>query len=349
MLVRMARRVRIASPGGWDHLTIETFTCPKPGPDEIQIDVAAIGINFADIAVRQGLYSSAKKFVGWPITPGFEVSGVVSAVGAQAKNSFKPGDRVLAATFFGGYSSRVTVGAAYARRIPGHLGFAEAAGIPAVFTTAYYAVNWLARVHPGSRALVHSAAGGVGLALIQLLKAQGCQVVGVVGSGAKTATARRYGADAVIDKSTQEWWTGAERASPAGFDLIFDPNGLSTLRQSYEHLAPGGLLFIYGFQSMLSGARGRQNPLALAQGYVRTPRFNPFDMVKTNRSIMAFNISYLYDRADILREAFDYIVSGFTGKHFMTLPTKTYPFQEVAKAHQDIESGKTTGKLILTI
>ena len=319
LAILMAQRVSIASPGGWDHLRIETFTSAKPKADEVQIDVAAAGVNFADIAVRQGLYSSAKKFVGWPITPGFEVSGIVSSIGSQVKD-FKVGDRVLAVTFFGGYSSRVNVKAAYVHSVPRHLSFTEAASIPAVFMTAYYAIHWLARVHPNSTALIHSAAGGVGLALTQLLKAQHCQVIGVVGSSTKVDTALHYGADIVIDKSSKELWLQAEKAYPEGFDLIFDPNGVSTLGQSYKHLAPGGLLFIYGFQSMLSKHRGRQNPLSLAQGYARTPRFSPFDMVKNNRSVMAFNISYLYERADILEEGFRYIFDNFTNKNFKPLP-----------------------------
>lgn len=344
----MAKRVRIHKPGGWDRLIIEEFTCPPPGPGEVKIDVKAAGINFADVAVRQGLYSSANELVGFPITPGFEVAGIVSAVGSQVKN-VKTGDRVMAIVFFGGCASEITVKAAYARRIPADLDFTRAAGVPGVFLTSYYAAHWLPRIHAGSTVLLHSVAGGVGLSLTQTLKDLGCKVVGVVGSSHKVATAQDYGADVVIDKSTADLWSEAEKVSPRGYDLVYDPNGLSTFKQSYRHLAQGGMLFVYGFQSMLSTSKGRQNPLILARDYLRTPRFSPFDMVKANKSVLGFNVSYLYERQDILDEGMKFIIGKLEDKTFRALPVTPYGFEDVAKAHQAIESGMTTGKLVLTL
>jgi synaptic vesicle membrane protein VAT-1 len=246
----MAKRVRVYKPGSWEQLTIEDFDCPAPAAGEVKIDVKAAGINFADVCVRQGLYSSANEFVGFPITPGFEVAGTIAAVGQGVKH-FKRGDRVMATTLFGGYVSELTVKASYVRHIPVDLDFAQAAGVPGVFLTSYYATHWLPRIHPGSTALVHSVAGGVGLSLTQMLKDVGCKVVGVVGSSHKIEVAKDYGADVVIDKSTTDMWAAAEKASPTGYDLIYDPNGISTFKQSYDHLAQCGLLFVYGFQSML--------------------------------------------------------------------------------------------------
>lgn len=342
----MAKRVRIYKPGSWNRLVIEDFECPEPGPDEVKIDVKAAGINFADVCVRQGLYSSANEFVGFPITPGFETAGIIAAVGKNVKD-VKPGDRVIAITFFGGYSSQITVKASYVRPIPAGLDFAQAAGVPGVFLTSYFAAYWLPRIHPGSVALVHSVAGGVGLSLTQMLKDLGCKVVGVVGSSHKIEVAKEYGADVVIDKSTTNLWVAAEKESPNGYDLIYDPNGISTFKQSYSHLAQCGLLFVYGFQSMLSKNKGRQNPLILMRDFLRTPRFSPFDMTKANKSVMGFNVSYLYERQDIVDEGLALIMSKLEDKTFRALPVTPYAFKDVAKAHQDIESGKTTGKLVL--
>jgi len=343
----MAKRVRIYKPGSWDRLIIEDFHCPAPEQDEVKIDVVATGVNFADVCVRQGLYSSAKKFVGWPITPGFEVAGRVNAVGKNVKG-FTVGDRVMAITLFNGYSSQVVVKAEYVREIPSSLNFSEAASILGVFFTAYYATCWLTRVHPGSTALIHSAAGGVGLALTQILKDAGCRVVGVVGNTNKVSVSSDYGANIVIDKSKTDLWSALKIASPNGYDLIFDPNGLSTFKQSYNHLAPSGLLFVYGFHSMLSKSKGKRNLSLLTRDYLRTPRFNPFDMVKTNRSVIAFNVSYLFERHDIVKEGFSFILKKFQNKTFKPLPITSYAFNNVIQAHKDIESGKTTGKLVLT-
>ena len=343
----MAQRIRIYKPGGWDHLVLDNFECSGPKSDEIKIDVKAAGVNFADVCVRQGLYSSANEFVGMPITPGFEVAGVVSAIGKEVQG-IKIGDRVLAVTFFGGYASELTVKATYVRRLPANMSFVDAAGIPAVFLTSYYAVHWLTRVHPKSVALVHSVAGGVGLSLTQVLKDLDCKVVGVIGSSHKAQVAADYGVDEIIDKSKADLWSSVKVISPSGFDLIFDPNGFSTVKQSYAHLAACGFLYVYGFQSMLSKNKGRQSLLVLARDYLRTPRFNPFDMVKRNRSVIGFNVSYLFDRLDIVEGGLTFIMDKFEDKAFRPLPVTTYAFKDVAKAHRDIESGKTTGKLILT-
>ena len=343
----MARRVRIYKHGGWESLQIEDFETSKLKPDEIKIAVKAAGINFADVCIRQGLYTSANEFVGLPITPGFEVAGKVTGVGSQVKG-IKLGERVVAITLFNGYSSEVVIKAGYARKIPTGLTYIEAASIPGVFLTSYYAVYWLSRVRPHSTALVHSVAGGVGLALTQMLKDLDCRVIGVVGTSHKVAIAEQYGANKVIDKSTEDLWSAAEAEAPSGFDLIFDPNGISTLKQSYRHVAPAGLLYVYGFQSMLSKTSGSRLKLLLARDYLRTPRFNPFDMVKMNRSVMAFNVSYLFDFQQLIDDGFSFVMSQFEKGNFRPLPIKTYKFEEVAQAHKDIESGKTTGKLVLT-
>lgn len=346
----MANRVVIEQAGGCEQLQIQSFASPVPEAAEVRIDVAAAGINFADVAVRQGLYASAKQLAGgFPITPGFEVAGTVAEVGRDV-TGLEVGQRVMAATLFGGYSSEAAVTAQHVRPIPDEMSFSEAAGVPAVFLTAYYATQHLARVHPGSTALIHSGAGGVGLALTQTLKAEDCTVVGVVGSPAKVNTALEYGADAVIDKSTQDLWVEAEKLRPDGYDQIFDPNGPETLGQSNQHLAIGGLLFIYGFQTMLTKNRDRQNPLVLAKRYIQMRRSYP-DIrlsVQENRSYMCFNISFLFDKADIFDKGFDYIIDNLEDGTFRPLPVTEYPFEDVAQAHQDIESGKTTGKLVLT-
>lgn len=343
----MAQRVRIHKAGGWDQLKIEEFVCLDPQTDEVTIEVKAAGINFADVCVRQGLYSSAREFVGWPITPGFEVAGIVVGVGRNVKK-FKIGDRVMGIMFFGGYSSEVNIKKSYVRKLSVGMDFSVAAGIPGVFLTSFYAIHWLARIHPKSTALVHSAAGGVGLALIQMLKDLDCKVIGVIGSSHKAKVAREYGADEIIDKSKTDLWSEAERIAPDGFDLIFDPNGISTFKQSYNHLAPCGLLFVYGFQSMLSKTNGRQNPFILIRDYLCTPRFSPFNMTKTNRSVLAFNLSYLFERLDLVADGLDFIFEKMKTKTFKPLPVRTYAFKDVAQAHKDIESGKTTGKLVLT-
>src|SRR5690606_7427932 len=229
-------RVRIRRPGGYDRLEIEHFDPGAPGPGEALIEVRAAGVNYADSTIRMGLYSSAKKYVGWPITPGFEFAGVVSALGedvstgrASPSRRMQPpirvGDEVFGVTRFGGWSSHLVVDRSLILPLPKDLSLEQAAGFPTVFLTAYYPLFVLTRLRPGETVLIHSAAGGVGGALIQLCRVVGCRIVGVVGSAHKREVAAALGADAVIDKSTQDLWREAERAAPDGFSMILDANG----------------------------------------------------------------------------------------------------------------------------
>src|SRR5690606_20521168 len=149
-----------------------------------------------------GLYSSAKEFVGWPITPGFETAGVVAAVG-EGVDDLTVGDRVFALTLFNGYASQICAPRGYVFRMPERLSFEEAAAFPSVYLTAWYALHELAHPRAGQKVLVHSAAGGVGGCLVQLAKRAGCEVTGVVGASHKVEAVRAQGADHVIDKSRE--------------------------------------------------------------------------------------------------------------------------------------------------
>lgn len=343
------RRIVIPKPGGYERLEIARVEQARlaPGAREVLIEVEAAGVNYADCVIRMGLYESAKKYVGYPITPGFEFSGRVLAVGTEI-GDLEIGAAVFGVTRFGGYASHVVVPRSQLFKRPPGLSAPQAAAFPTVFLTAYYPLYELMRLRPGYRVLIHSAAGGVGGALIQLAKVAGCEVVGVVGSSHKAALARELGADHVIDKSHEPLWERAEAIAPGGYDVILDANGVSTLGQSYGHLAPAGKLVIYGFHSMLPRGRGKPRYLKLALDYLRTPRFNPLRMTGENRSVLAFNLSYLFDRQEFLQEAMCQLGTWLEQGKIRPLPVKTYPYTQVAEAHRALESAQTTGKLALT-
>lgn len=340
------KQVVIRAAGGYDRLQLETKPDPTPRAGEVRIAVAHIGVNYADVVVRMGLYASAKKLVGWPITPGFEVAGTVDALGAGVAD-LKVGDAVLALTLFNGYSTAVCVPRQQVFPIPAGLDTAQAAAIPTVFLTAWFALHELAHLRPGEHVLVHSAAGGVGSAAVQLAVHAGARVTAVVGSGHKRELPRQLGAHHVVDKSAQDLWPAAEQAAPSGFDVVLDANGVSTLRGSYAHLAPLGRLVVYGFHSMLPREGGRPNWLKLARDWLRTPRFNPLALTTDNRSVLAFNLSFVSQRADLLVPAMERILAGFREGWLRSPPVTRYPLAGVARAHADLESGQTTGKLVL--
>ncbi len=339
-------KIVIDKAGSYDRLRVVDAKTPEPGPNEVRIDVEAAGMNCADVIVRMGLYASAKELVGWPITPGFEVAGVVSAVGSKVTD-LDVGTRVVAVTLFNGYASTLIAPRHQVFVLPESLSFVEGASLPAVFLTAHFALHSLANPRPTDHLLVHSAAGGVGGALVQLGKLHGCTVTGVVGGSHKVDTALKHGCDHVIDKSKQDLWKEAERIAPKGFDVVLDANGVATLKDSYDHLSRPGKLVVYGFSTMMPKTGGRPNYLKLAVDYLRTPRFNPLDMTNESRSVLAFNLSYLFDRTDILEEGMADVMRWLAEGKITPPPATTYPLAKVADAHRDIESGTTVGKLVL--
>lgn len=339
------QRVRIQRPGGHEVLRVETVPTPEPGPGQVLVEVAACGVNYADAIIRMGLYASAKVLHGYPITPGFEVAGRVVAVGPGCSTR-ACGDRVMALVLFGGYASHVVVDESATFPVPPALDLQQAAGLPTVFLTAWYMVH--RQVHPeaGDRWLVHSAAGGVGSALVQLGRLAGCHVTGVVGAAHKRDHARAMGADEVLVGRDRTVWHQARCIAPDGFNAVFDANGVRTLADSYAHLAPTGVLAVYGFHSMLPRS-GRVNWLRLAWDWLRTPRFSPLDMTRSNRSVVAANLSFLQAHADRLSRGMAWLLERFADGRLQPLPVETFPLREVAAAHRRIESGQTLGKLVL--
>lgn len=335
------RRVLVRSAGGYEKLEIVQEDDPRPATaDDELVRVEAIGVNYADSIVRMGLYASAKEYVGWPITPGFEVAGTTPS-----------GARVMAVTRFGGYATQLVVPKRQVFPLPARFSMEEGAAFPAVNLTAWYALCELCRLRPGNSILVHSAGGGVGSVLVSVGKILGCRVAGVVRGEHKVEHVRALGADLVIDKAREDMWSAARRFAPNGFDVVLDANGVETLRKSFEHLAPTGRLVIYGFATMLprggDGKRGTPRWLKLGADWLRTPRFDPLTMTNDNKSVMAFNLSYLFERPDILLEGMTTLL-GWVGEGKLPAPrVETFPFAKVADAQRAIESGKTIGKLVL--
>ena len=333
------RKIAIHKAGGYERLTLEEHSDPVAGSGEVLVEVEAIGVNFADCIVRMGLYESAKEYVGWPITPGFEVAGRNAATG----------EKVIAVTRFGGYASHLVIPSHQVFPLPNGWSYEQGACFPTVFLTAWYAYSHCAAVRTGQAVLIHSAAGGVGSALLQLARRDGVMAVGIVGAPHKVETALSLGAAAVVDRSSEKLWPAVEGYAPDGFHAVFESSGVATLKESYRHLRPTGRVVVFGHATMLprGGGRGRPNWLALGWNFLRMPRFNPLFMTNDNKSVMAFNLSYLFDQAEVLERAMAELLDA-VGRGEITPPEfKRYPLDRVADAHRDLESGSTTGKLAL--
>lgn len=340
------KKIVIHKAGDYRELKLEVHPDLAPSDDEVVVDVKATGVNYADIIIRWGLYQSAKELVGWPITPGFEYSGIVKACGANIRR-FRPGDKVIGVSLFNAYASQVKVSESYLYELPDKMSFEEAAAFPAVFMTAYHALLQNVVVRKGMSALIHSAAGGVGSSLIQLCHIKGIKTIGVVGSSHKIDFLKELGCETIVDKSREDMWKKVEESFPEGVDLIFDANGAETLKKSYDHLSPCGKLFFYGAHTMFPKKGGRVNWAKIVKDYLKTPRFNPLMMSSENKSLITFNLSFLFGRQDLFNEAMSDLLNWYNQGLIKVPKVVSYPLEEVAEAHKALESGLTMGKLVL--
>jgi len=266
---------------------------------------------------------------------------------------------VFGCTLFGAYSNRVLIPKRQLRKIPKELDFCQAASLPAVALTAIYALN-LAGKYPkeglngklsNKAILIHSAAGGVGSMLVQMSKILGLSpVVGVVGSESKISEAKALGCDVIIDKSREDLWKKAEEACPLGYSAIMDANGVSTLKQSYEHLAPTGRLVVFGFHTNLPMGATILSPMEwikMARKMTDMPQFDPFDMVTGNKCVLGFNLSFFADETEVLSEMFDQVCVWLREGSLRCPKVTTMDMKDIGKAHQLIQSGLSVGKIVI--
>lgn len=342
------KKIQIDGPGSFDRLKMVEAPTPSPRPGHVLVRTRAAGVNFADVVVRLGLYPSAKKYVGWPITPGFEFSGEIEALGEGVSGELDVGDAVYGVARFFAYATHVEVPPAQLRKKPAALSFEQAAAVPVAAFTAYYGLVIQGGARAGQRVIVHSAAGGVGSTLVQMARLLGCEVTGVVGAPDKVQLVRELGAQTVIDRSGGPWQSQARAAAPEGYDIALDANGVATLRDSYRLLRPTGRLVVYGAHTMLTRGSGRPNWLKLAWDFLRTPRFSPLDLTNDNKSVLAFNLSYLFDERALLEASFDQLNAWYADGQLRVAELTAFPLAEAAAAHRALQSGTTRGKLVLS-
>jgi NADPH:quinone reductase-like Zn-dependent oxidoreductase len=309
-------------------------------PDAVRIRVKAAGINFADLMMRMGLYPEAPKT---PFVPGYEVAGEVSAVGpAVLPGTFKIGDRVCAALKFGGYATDIVVSAAQVRVIPADMSFEDAASIPVNWGTAWIALMDMARVRAGDRVLVHSAAGGVGIAAVQIATAAGATVVGLTGSPSKAGAVHALGAKEVW---SNEDWVSSKRDGER-FDVILEAIGGPELKRCYSRLHHTGRVVTFGVSSIVGGEK--RSLVKAAVTMLRTPIFMPIRLMNTNRGVFGLNMLKMFDDMDRVASALDRILDGFREKKFRAVVGKTFPLAEAGAAHRHLQGRGNVGKVVLT-
>src|SRR5688572_22243602 len=227
-------------------LAVRDVPDPEAGPGMLGIDVRAAGCNFFDILMAKGQYQVKPPF---PFVPGAELAGVVNAVGPDVRG-FKPGDRVFAAVPLGAFAERAAIPARAAMRMPDGMSFEEGAAFPIVYPTSYAGLVFRAALRPGENLLVHAAAGGVGIAAVQIGKAVGARVIATAGGAEKLEIAKRAGADVAIDYQSGDWVDAVKKATDGrGADVIYDSVGGDVTDGSLKCIAWNGRLLVIGFAS----------------------------------------------------------------------------------------------------
>jgi len=336
------RSVWITKAGGPEVLAVRESAEPQPGRGEVRIAVRAAGLNFAEVMARQGLYPDAPKP---PCVVGYEVAGVVDALGAEVAG-LEVGQRVLALVRFGGHAEAVCAPVERVLPMPDDLSFTDGAALPVNYLTAYHMLFRVANLRPGARVLVHMAAGGVGLAVLQLCRTVPGVITFGTASAAKHAVLREEGCTHPIDYRTEDYPARVrELTGGEGVDLVLDALGGRDWKRGLRLLRPAGQLIAYGFANLSAGER--RSLRRLAGQFAGVPVLTPFSLMNRNQTISGVNLGHLWDRGDLLREELTALLDLWGTGAVRPRVDGVYPFEEAAAAHRRIGERRNVGKVVL--
>jgi NADPH:quinone reductase-like Zn-dependent oxidoreductase len=334
------RQIWITKAGPPEVLQVRDAPDPTPAAGEVRIRVHASGINFADLMARVGLYPDAPKL---PCVVGYEVSGIVDAVGSGV-TTFAVGDRVFGMPHFGGYTDVLALGAAQVFKMPATMTFEQAAALPVVYLTAYNMMLFTGNLREGSSVLVHSAAGGVGLAAIEIARTRGCTILGTA-STSKHDFLRGKGCQHPIDSREDVARAARAIVGDKGVDLILDPVGGPSWTEGYDLLAPCGRLVAFGLSAAASGTK--RNLLHALSQILRVKKWSPMKLMDDNKTLSGTNMGHLFSRLDLLAPQFEALLRMFEAGEIAPHVDRTFRFDEAAGAHQYLHDRKAMGKVLL--
>src|ERR1041385_3737291 len=319
------KAIQVSQTGGPEALVPVDVPTPKPKPNEALVQIKAAGVNFIDVYFREGRYPAPVPFID-----GQEGAGVVTEVGSEV-TLVQPGDRVAYTGSLGSYAEYAAVPAQRLVKIPDALSFEDAAAAMLQGMTAHYLTHSTYKLQAGETALVHAAAGGVGLLLVQMAKQFGARVIGTAGTKEKAQLARDAGADECIIYTESDFETETKRLTDGkGVHVVYDGVGKATFDKDLNVLLPRGYLVLFG------GSSGA---------------VPPFDLIKLSQKGSLFITRptlghYTATREELEWRAYDVLQSIARGELKLRIH-KVYPLADAAQAHRDLEGRKTTGKLLL--
>ena len=330
--------------GAPEVLQIRDVPLPVPGAEEILVRVRAIGLNFADIFGRFGVYPGTPKP---PFIPGLEFSGEVVSWGEQV-DGFAAGDRVMGYSRHGSHAEYLAVHCAHLAPVPEEMTFEQAASFIATGLTAYHGIVRLAGLRRGERILVHAAAGGVGLASLQIAADIGAEIFATAGTDAKLELARTHGAHHLINYASTDFAREVRRiCSGGGVDVVMDGVGGDVFRKSWAILEPMGRYVLFGVSAVTG--RGALSRLKAAAVFARMGTLFPWQLIGKNKGIFGFNLGTLTGKEPYLREAAGAILALNRRGVLRPVVGQVFRFEEIVAAHRHLQERKSVGKVVVTL
>ncbi len=335
------KQIVITKYGDPDVLKIQERKDPQPSAEEVLIKVKAIGVNFADILARKGLYPDAPKP---PCVVGYEVSGTVESAGPGVDASIV-GQSVVALTRFNGYSDRVCVPEKAVFTIPESLDFEHAAAIPLNYLTAYQLLYVMGGLKKGESVLIHNAGGGVGLAALDISLHLEATTYGTSSVGKHSFLMER-GLNYPIDYRNQDFLSSIMNLTGGkGVEMVLDPIGGNNWKKSYKALRPTGRLGLFGVSTVTDSTMGRV--FQFIKLIAQTPRYNPLRLMNANKGVFGVNLGHLWNERDKISGWMQEILKGVEKGWVRPHVDRTFRFEQAGKAHRYIEARKNIGKIVL--
>jgi NADPH:quinone reductase-like Zn-dependent oxidoreductase len=335
------KQIVITKYGDTDVLKIKESVDPKPSAGEVLIKVKAIGVNFADILARKGLYPDAPKP---PCVVGYEVSGIIEAAG-QGVDSSLVGKSVLALTRFNGYSDKVCVPENQVFAIPESLDFERAAAIPVNYLTAYQLLYIMGGLKKGESVLIHNAGGGVGIAALDISLHLEATTYGT-SSAKKHSFLQERGLNHPIDYRNQDFVSSIMSLTDGkGVELVIDPIGGKNWKKSYRALRSTGRLGMFGVSTVADSTKGRF--FRFIKLLAQMPWYNPLRLMNANKSVFGVNLGHMWNEREKLAGWMQEILKGFEEGWIRPHVDRAFPFEQAGEAHAYIEARKNIGKIVL--
>jgi NADPH:quinone reductase-like Zn-dependent oxidoreductase len=328
--------VEITKHGGPGVLQVFERSDPPLLPGEVRIDVAACGINFADVMARIGVYPDAPKP---PCVVGYEVAGTVIDLG-EGVEDIEHGQRVLAGTKFNGYASQVCVPESDVVVLPDSLTFEQGAAIPVNYATAWAGLVGYGSIQPGERVLIHSAGGGVGIAAIQIARRFGAGEIYGTASSSKHSRIRELGVDHALDYADVH-----AKAGLPGFDIVLDPLGGKSIRTSYNLLRAGGRVIAFGASGVVSG--GKRNLVSALRTVARMPRFSLIKQMSESKAVIGLNMLSLWQDRGTLSPWIEPLRELMDDGTIDPVIAATFPFDRAGEAQDMLTERRNIGKVVL--